>query len=98
MTRVISPQIVHTPQIARIAVTSFKLHDSKSNLFQCFTNQYMHLYKLLGILLKENNKLKTATVLFLRKKHNSVLINQIIELFHSYKIGCAFCGDIVVSV
>ena len=32
----------------------------------------MHLYKSLGILLKENNKLKNATVLFLREKHNSV--------------------------
>ena len=32
----------------------------------------MHLYKLLEILLKEKNKLKNATVLFLRKKPNSV--------------------------
>ena len=32
----------------------------------------MHLYKLLEILLKETNKLKNATVLVLRKKHNSV--------------------------
>ena len=32
----------------------------------------MHLYKLLEILLKESIKLKNATVLFLRKKYNSV--------------------------
>ena len=32
----------------------------------------MHLYRSLGILLNDNNKLKTATVLFLHKKHNSV--------------------------
>ena len=39
---------------------------------QCKNNQYMHLYKSLGILLKENNRLKNNTVLFLREKHNSV--------------------------
>ena len=72
----------------------------------------MHLYKLLEILLKETNKLKNATVLVLRKKHNSVssfcrdalkvILNDslfnfglVIELFHSYQIECAFCGDIV---
>ena len=32
----------------------------------------MHLYKSLGILLKDYNKFKNATVVFLRKKHNSV--------------------------
>ena len=32
----------------------------------------MHSYESLGILLKENDKLKNATVLFLREKHNSV--------------------------
>ena len=31
----------------------------------------MHLYKSLGVLLKENNKLKNANVLFVREKHNS---------------------------
>ena len=30
----------------------------------------MHLYKSLGILLKDNNKLKNSNVLFIRKKHN----------------------------
>ena len=52
--------------------TSFKLHESRSNRLQCIQNEYMYLYKSLGKLLKENNKLKKATVLFLRKKHNSV--------------------------
>ena len=28
----------------------------------------MHVYKSLGIILKENNKLKNAIVLFIRKK------------------------------
>ena len=32
----------------------------------------MHLYKLLGILLKENNKLKYDTDIFLHKKQNCV--------------------------
>ena len=32
----------------------------------------MHLYKSHEILLKDNNKLKNATVLFLSKKRNSV--------------------------
>ena len=32
----------------------------------------MHLYKSLGILLKENNKLKTAIDVFLHKEHDNV--------------------------
>ena len=32
----------------------------------------MHLYQSLGILSKENNKVENATVLFLRKKYNSL--------------------------
>ena len=34
--------------------------------------EYVHLYKSLGILLKNNNKCKNATVLFLCKKDNCV--------------------------
>ena len=39
-----------------------------------------HLYKLLKILSKENNKLKNATNVFLHKKHNSVSFTLIIAL------------------
>ena len=62
----------HTPQIARIAATSLKLHESRSNLLQSILNQNVHVYQSLGILLKENNRLKNSTVLFFRKKYNSI--------------------------
>ena len=39
---------------------------------QCIQNYYVHLYKLPGILLKENDKLKNATDVFLYEKHNNV--------------------------
>ena len=39
---------------------------------QCIQNYYMHLYKSPGILLKENNKLKNATDVFLHETHNNV--------------------------
>ena len=41
----------HTPKIARIAVTSLKLHESRLNLLQSIYNQYVQLYESLGILL-----------------------------------------------
>ena len=63
----------HTSQIARIVVTSFKLHEPRSNLLQFIENQYIQFYyNSLGILLKEIDKLKNDTVLFLREKHNRV--------------------------
>ena len=37
----------NTSQIARIAVTSFKLHESRSNVLLCIYNQYMQSYNSL---------------------------------------------------
>ena len=56
--RVIYLHRKHTPPISRIAVTSFELHESRSNLLQYIYSQYMQLYKSLEILLKDNNKLE----------------------------------------
>ena len=42
------------------------------NVFRIDIDKYnKHLYRLLGILLKENNKLKNANDLIFHKKHNS---------------------------
>ena len=51
----------HTHQIARIAVTSFKLHESRPNLLQRIKNQFLHSNKLIERHLKDKNKLKNAT-------------------------------------
>ena len=59
-------------QSPNCAICSNFVQTSWINLWQSIKNQYMHLYKSLGILLKENDKLKNAIVLYLRKNHNSV--------------------------
>ena len=56
-----------------MAVTSFKLHESaRKIIIHCIQNLYIQLFELLGILSKENNKLKNATDVFLHKNNNSV--------------------------
>ena len=44
----------HTLKIARILVTSFKLHESRSNIVIFIEKQCMHLIQLHGILVREN--------------------------------------------
>ena len=63
--------IAQSPNCAICSKCNF-VQTSWINLWQSIKNHYMHLYKSLGILLKENDKLKNAIVLYLRKNRNNV--------------------------